>query len=141
MKTLTLLAAFLIPSSLQAEDKKPAAKDDDKIQGTWQMVSGEKGGNPAPDKFVQAFRLTFKAGWKITAQSKGEEKDGTYKIDSSKKPRQIEISIDGKTLEGIYELDGDGLKLCLSEGGARPAEFKSPEGSKTMLMVLKRQKK
>ena len=34
----------------------------------------------------------------------------------------------------------NGLKLCLGEG-SRPAEFKSPEGSKIMLMVLKRQKK
>src|SRR4051812_37828170 len=140
MKTLTLLAAFLIPSALQAEGKKPAAKDEDKIQGTWQMVSGEKGGNAAPDKFVQAFRLTFKAEGKITAVSKGEEKEGTFKVDAAKKPRQIEISIEGKTLEGIYELDGDGLKLCLGEG-SRPAEFKSPEGSKTMLMMLKREKK
>src|SRR4051812_24815847 len=141
MKTLVLLAAILTASVVQAEGKKPAAKDEDRILGTWEMVSGEKGGEPAPDKLVKTLRLTFKTEGKLHVQAKDEDKDGTWKIDATKKPRQIEIMAEDKTLEGIYELDGDNLKLCVSEGGSRPSEFKSPEGSKTMLLVLKRQKK
>lgn len=139
---LALLVVLFVSTltAVRAEDKKPT-KDEDKIVGTWQMVSGEKGGQQAPEKFVQSFRLTFKGEGKLSATAKGnKEEDGTFKLDAGKKPRQLEISIDGKTLEGIYELDGDNLKLCLGEG-ERPSEFKSPVGSKTMVMLLKREKK
>src|SRR5207247_10509674 len=48
-----------------------------------------------------------------------------------------------KTNPAIYELDGDELKLCMSnEPGTnkRPAELASKEGSKLLLMTFKRAK-
>ena len=42
---------------------------------------------------------------------------------------------------GIYELDGDTLKVCYAiDGGKRPAEFKAKPGSKHVLIVFKRLK-
>ena len=41
----------------------------------------------------------------------------------------------------IYELDGDNLKVCSTEGGQRPKEFTAREGSKCSLAVWKRMKK
>jgi len=137
MKTLTMLVAVLLTAP--AEDKKPA-KDEDKIQGSWKMVSGQRGGENAPDEVVKNFRLTFKAGGKLSAVIEGKDQEGTYKIDTTKKPRQIEVTIDDKTVEGIYELNGDDLKLCVDRS-ARPKEFKSPEGTRIMLMNFKREKK
>lgn len=143
MKTfVAALAVFLpVPAILAEEGKKPAAKDEDSIRGSWVMVSGDKGGEPAPEKFVKTFRMTFAAAGKLTAREKEEDQEGTFKLDAAKKPRHIDISIDGKMLEGIYALEGDSLKLCVSEGSGRPADFKSPEGSKVMVIVLKRDKK
>jgi hypothetical protein len=43
---------------------------------------------------------------------------------------------------GIYELNGDTLRICRAEAGEeRPMEFKSKEGTQTILSVAKRQKK
>jgi hypothetical protein len=43
---------------------------------------------------------------------------------------------------GIYEFDGDKLKVCFdATGKKRPTEFKSPPGSETFVNVHKRVKK
>ena len=142
-KTLVVLLALLLTAtaSQAAEDKK-AEKDEDKIVGAWVMVSGERGGEKAPDKLVKSFRLTYAAGGKVTVRSKQDkEEEGTFKLDASKKPAQIDLKVGDKSLEGIYTLEGDNLKLCLAEAGERPTEFKSADGSKTMLMILRREKK
>ncbi len=142
-KTLVVLLAVLLTAaaSRAAEDKK-ADKDEDKIVGAWVMVSGEKGGEKAPEKFVKSFRLTYAAGGKVTARAKeNKEEEGTFKLDASKKPAQIDMAVGDKTLEGIYSLEGDNLKLCVAEAGSRPTDFKSPEGSKTMIIILRREKK
>ena len=44
-------------------------------------------------------------------------------------------------IKGIYEIDGDSLKICFAIEGERPKKFESAEGSTTMLIVLKRIKK
>ncbi len=79
----------------------------------------------------------------------GENSDkGTIKIDSGKKPKQIDITtrkdgpFKGRTLPGIYEFKGDLLVLCLnSEKPDRPTKFEAPEKTPLMLLTFKRQKK
>ncbi len=47
-----------------------------------------------------------------------------------------------KDVLGIYEQNGDTLKLCLAKTGeARPKTFEAPQGSKIGYLVLKRKKK
>jgi len=144
VKTFVILALILMTSAAvpAQEEKKPAKKDEDRILGTWTMVSGKKSGENAPDEFVQQFRLTFKAEGKFAAVV-GPEKniDGTFTLDTTKKPMQIDLTGDGKTMEGICALDGDNLKLCMGEAGERPLEFESSGGSHTILLILQRAKK
>ena len=60
---------------------------------------------------------------------------------ADKKPKAIDVDMDGNVGEGIYQLDGDNLKLIHGEAGdPRPTEFVSKEGSRLTLMVLKRSK-
>ncbi len=129
---------------LIAADKKDTKPDKDKIQGSWTMVSGEAGGRPAPDEYRKNFKMTFN-GDKITVKfSNDKTKEGTYKLDSSKTPKELTVTpSDGeKPLFGIYDLDGDNLKLCMSQpGGGRPREFASKEGTPTMLFILRREKR
>ena len=98
------------------------------------------GGKPAPQAEMDQIRLVF-AGTKLTVQDGKKSMDGSFKIDPAKKPRQIDLNLEGKTIEGIYAFRDGKLKICINEPGQpRPTEFKSPEGSKTVLILLKRAK-
>jgi uncharacterized protein (TIGR03067 family) len=137
-KQAAVIVLALLAPVLAAEEKK---SDEDKIQGTWKALSGEHGGKKAPEEALKGFRMTFAAGGKLTVLAHGNTEEGTFKLDATKKPKQIDLTTEDKSLKGIYELDGDTLKLCVDEEGSRPTEFKSPEGTKVYLVVLQREKK
>ena len=64
--------------------------------------------------------------------------------DGSKSPKTIDYvntagANKGKTQEGIYELDGDILKICVgAPGSARPAQFESVAGDGRSFTVWRR---
>jgi uncharacterized protein (TIGR03067 family) len=71
--------------------------------------------------------------------------EGVYHLDPTKSPKTIDIVTLGgarKTALGLYQLDGDTLKLCLSLDPAkvseRPKEFGSREGESRVVVTLKR---
>jgi uncharacterized protein (TIGR03067 family) len=121
---------------LQNDDK--GKSDNDKLQGAWQAHSAELAGEKIPEEFVKGVKLIIK-GDKVSASFMGEAKDGSYKIDPTQKPKTLDLTVDNKKIEAIYELDGDTLKVCASEEG-RPKEFKSAAGSQSILLILKRVK-
>jgi len=70
----------------------------------------------------------------------------TYKLNTSKKPRQIdltwaEFANKGKVELAVYKLEGDKLTLCFSQmGKERPKGFEVKEGSGQSLLLLERVK-
>jgi uncharacterized protein (TIGR03067 family) len=66
------------------------------------------------------------------------------KLDPTKSPKHVDLehyATGVPAWPGIYELNGDDLKVCLNlEGKARPTEFKTKAGDKCLLLVLKRKK-
>src|ERR1044071_8451352 len=64
----------------------------------------------------------------------------TYATDVSKKPSQIDLHIDENLFRGIFELDGDDLKMILADGerSDRPLSFNSAGDRSLMLLVMKR---
>jgi uncharacterized protein (TIGR03067 family) len=127
-------------------DQKPsdAKKDEERLQGTWLVVSGEHAGKPVPAEMVQGLRQTMK-GNRLTVQSGTKTLgEGTFTLDPMKKPPAIDVELiekDGKTKRGlgIYELDGDTLKLCM-DPKERPTDFKTKAGSEAKLTIYKREK-
>jgi uncharacterized protein (TIGR03067 family) len=131
--------------SVAADDKKDAKSDKDQIQGRWQVESAVRGGQEIDG--VQGFGVFYEfAGDKFILELGGQKHEGTFKLDPTKKPKTIDITLkmddqESKRL-GIYELDGDTLKICRGEPDeTRPTEFKSKEGTQNVLAVAKRQKK
>jgi uncharacterized protein (TIGR03067 family) len=127
--------------SLAADNtkEKQAMADQEKIQGTWELVSGERNGKPLPDEVIQHVKLIF-AGDKLTTQHKDRKTEATFKLDANKTPKEIDLDMDGSVGKGIYQLDGDSLKLVHGEvGDPRPKEFPK-EGSGLTVLVLKSQK-
>jgi RNA polymerase sigma factor (sigma-70 family) len=125
-----------------AAGKDEAPKDEEKILGTWTLVSGEEGGQKAPEERIKQAKLIFAADGKMTAKLGEREQEFTYQLSPAKKPKEFSVADDkGRTMLGIYKLDGDTLTVCYDRGGDRPAEFASPEGTRVVLEVLKRVKK
>jgi RNA polymerase sigma-70 factor (ECF subfamily) len=119
------------------EDKKT---DKAKLQGTWQAVSGEENGRPFQDTFLTKYKATF-TGDKVKLSAIDDSGEGTYTLDPTKKPKTIDITIkENEKAIGIYEVEGDTLKLCMTEdkdGNERPTEFAGKD--KAILIVFKRQ--
>ena len=122
--------------------KDEAPKDEQKILGTWALVSGEEGGQKAPPERLKDATVTFAEGGKLTVKMGERDQEFTFKLDPAKKPKEFSATNDqGRTLLGIYKLEGDTLTVCFDRSGERPAEFASKEGTTVVLDVLKREKK
>jgi uncharacterized protein (TIGR03067 family) len=141
---LTLFALFLCAYTLRAEEKDELKK----LEGTWEFVSGEAGGQEVPKGKGGPDKLTIKDG-KMTGFGP-EIKLGT---DATKKPKWLNMTItrDGTetTINAIYELNGDELKICMplapKKGSGAAFENKRPEGFETkdrpeMMLKLKKAK-
>jgi uncharacterized protein (TIGR03067 family) len=125
-----------------------AKKDKELLQGAWRPISGEQGGKAQPD--AKEHLLTFKGDtFTIT---RGDELfvKGTVALDPSQSPKAIDMKITearreedkGKEVHGIYELDKGTLRWCTAEPGNkdRPKEFATKEGTRLMLITLKKEK-
>jgi uncharacterized protein (TIGR03067 family) len=138
-----LIVVLVVAGPAAAQEKK---KDEDKIQGTWIVVSHEMVGRKMPAEELKGWKLTLKDGT-LTGEKGKDKGKGTYKLDASRKPKIIDITYDEEnekmTTVAIYELKGDTLKLCWSEKVPehRPTKFASDEESGQTVMVLKREKK
>lgn len=142
MKSLHLPVVIVVLSlASPGFPQDAAAKEREKLQGVWQVLRQEYDGT---DENSGEAKLVI-VGDKMAVKDKQGEKNISWKIDPAKQPKTIDLTMDvnGKAIQltGIYQLDGDTLKICASEAGqARPTEFASPKGSRLTLFVLKRVK-
>jgi uncharacterized protein (TIGR03067 family) len=110
-----------------------AVKTDlDRLQGIWSVVSPEQGGKPARLKKAVFMVDGKRACW----QDSDREMQGGLYLDSTSKPRTYDFVMSERTIEGIYSLDGDTLRLC--QGTKRPVGFATAKGGHQVLIVLKR---
>jgi uncharacterized protein (TIGR03067 family) len=142
-----LMCAFVTVGLALTADAVPGdatKKDLDAMQGVWQVVSLEIDGKALPEDQFKAFKLTIKGDKGSHPGDDGKTEEATLKLDASKKPKTIDImpltgSDKGKTIRGIYSLEGDTLKVCANHNGdARPTEFKG--GKDIVLFTMKREK-
>lgn len=144
---MNLLLAVTAGALLAADEKTDAKKALAKLQGTWMTERLESNGSDLTEKFKVTLIIK---GNQITVKGNDEvQKDyakATFKIDPSTKPPLIDMEVlggsqKGVKMEGIYELKGDQLKLCVKViGSDRPTKFATKEGSNTALLILKREK-
>jgi uncharacterized protein (TIGR03067 family) len=147
MRVLTLTLCALAGLATEVACDEGAGRDGKALQGTWQAVSGEFSKEKITPREVEAIRLVIKEGT-MTLEVGKEVLKSTYKLGPSKKPCAIDLTstdgtTKGRTYLGIYELDGDSLKICFSEyDQERPGEFaaEGKPGIRTLL-ILERQKK
>ena len=120
----------LIPTAVVPKAKP---KDDEEmLRGTWHVVEVEVGGPLQPKETSKDQTLAFTRDKLVINYDDGSSQEMTYQLDPKQKPRAIDLSPTderekGYTFKGIYELDGDRLKLYYSRNVApdaeRPARF------------------
>jgi uncharacterized protein (TIGR03067 family) len=140
-----LFGIAVIPG--KATEPDPAKKDLDALQGAWTIEALEYNGNNLKDKYKITFTVKKDA---LIVEGDGKVRKEyarlALKLDPGTTPKCVDLTVaDGvqkdAVLEGVYELKGDELQLCVRVFGKdRPTEFKSPEGSSIALLKLKRQK-
>jgi uncharacterized protein (TIGR03067 family) len=117
-----------------------------RFEGTWSYASFIVEGKPMTDEELKDFRLILSSD-RFTITSSGDPVRGTYAVDPTRNPKTLDVTFGdgpdaGKTVKGIYELDGDSCKVCINLGDQlRPTEFASKAGSGLALEQLKRVKK
>lgn len=134
MRLLILVLAIAAGSCATAAERQDSGGKD--LKGVW------KGG---VDEGATGHVLTI-AGAAIKGTLNGKQNlgAGTFKLDSSAKPWHMDATgtkgpQKGKAYLGIYSLENDTLKWCVSlPGHDRPTEFATKSGQ--FLLILNRQK-
>src|SRR4051794_38002104 len=127
MLPLLILAGSLLPATDAKED---AQKVLDRLQGSWTTTSLVYNGKDLSNEDYGKLRFVFKgdeAAIEGSEQVKKEYARLAFKFDPSTTLRLVDITIKAGsqkdiTIEGIYELKDDELKLCARiVGNERPA--------------------
>lgn len=143
METLVWMIVGI--ASLNGDDVSQAIKKDKaSLQGTWKVASSiSKGVKAPPEEIFLIFR-----GDAILVREDGKTAENfSFVLDPSKKPKEIDLTIKvgaqkGRVDRGIYQLDGDTLRICIqsNKDAPRPSEFTSPRDSELWLVILQRTK-
>jgi uncharacterized protein (TIGR03067 family) len=120
------------------------------MAGTWRPVSAENNGFKVSEDSLKDARRALDADGKWTMR-RGDETVLEWKVktlDPTKTPKTIDIEVasgsyKGVVYLGIYEFDGDTLRICFAmpDRPVRPTEFSAGKGSVRALSEFKREKK
>jgi uncharacterized protein (TIGR03067 family) len=111
----------------------------------WQGVSAIRDGKALSAADAKSVRATAD-GNNFTLEVAGRMvMQGSYKLNPNTTPRQIDGVLNagpgkgaGVQVQGIYEVNGDTLKVCYAAPGQpRPTEFSSQPGSGNRMFVMK----
>jgi uncharacterized protein (TIGR03067 family) len=113
------------------------------------MIAGEQMGMQRNVDKKEGQRWVIK-GDRILAEFNNDGKihPGTFTIDASREPPAIDLveqdgpeDVKGKVQRGVYELDGDTLRVCVNPRAVteRPKELRTAAGEETMILIFKRE--
>lgn len=145
-----MFAAFigisLITPSAEPPKELPEAaqKELKRLQGKWKVEKMATDGKEfTPDKEDELIVEIKGRKWSFTGQEKAE----IVLIDTTTNPKcldmkSVEKAREGVVDEGVYELEGDTLKVCWYQGKGkkRPTSFATPKERDTILCILRRVK-
>ena len=124
MRRLSVLFAVLFVVLLFGSDS-PKGYDDateaNNIEGTWRLteINGDDGVSES-HRYVTYHSGTYTIDWNV-----GDLWHGRYKIEPNRKPPHLDLIpssgfLKGQTIKGIYQLDGDKLRIAVMPGGEGP---------------------
>ncbi|HSQ57227.1 MAG TPA: TIGR03067 domain-containing protein, partial [Gemmata sp.] len=75
----------------------------------------------------------------VTFLRTGRTIENKFTLDPTKSPKAFDILPSDKSSQGIYEFEGDALKICLGNHDVRPTKFGGKMGMVTAIYRLTRQ--
>jgi uncharacterized protein (TIGR03067 family) len=136
---MVLHALMILGAVLMAADAPES--DQGKFQGTWAVILGEREGVKLSEEAAREIKVVIEGD--RYRHIRGETtQTGTIRLDRTKMPKTIDVTpADGKTILGIYTIEGDTHKVCFAEyGGGRPTGFSTEPESGKSLYVMRRVK-
>jgi uncharacterized protein (TIGR03067 family) len=130
--------------SAQEQGAGKGKSDRERLQGTWLFVSHEIGGKRREPREQEKDDSVIFKGDRAIVKRLGMNMEARFALNPGRKPKEIDLIIeeDGKAQvhKGIYVLEGNTLKVCLSHPPQpRPTAFATKEGERwPVLIVLKR---
>ena len=110
------------------------------LEDTWTVMSIQHDGQKLPQSNLKGLRFVFKDSTLTMRIAERVLAESDYEVDRSKQPQRIRMTYAGQPTLGIYQLDGDDLKICLSgSADAQPDRFASKANTANrMLITLRR---
>jgi len=108
------------------------------IVGTWVPIRSIGDGEPTSDEDLRDITLTFANGWCEVRRAGVLIRQGMYSVDSAKIPCELDVCFEQSDvpelietpLKGIYQVDGDHLRICYGPpAGDRASSFSGEEGT------------
>jgi uncharacterized protein (TIGR03067 family) len=143
MRTHLLLVVVAVCLVAAREPKQDGKDELAKLNGTWTMVSGSLNGQNIPADDAKNIKVILKDGKYTVKNGDNAVDEGTFEINAAKKPKTMDrvSGQNGETLLGIYELDGETIKICFAAPDKpRPQELSGKEGEGRQVYVFKRDK-
>jgi uncharacterized protein (TIGR03067 family) len=142
----SLLALTLLVSLATAAQDDAIKKELAAIEGEWSMVSSERDGQPLPPRVVKSARRICRGDMTTVMLNGRLFMRAKFTVDPAKQPKSLDYEVteghnQGSKQLGIYELDGDTMKICLADpGNERPTDFVTKGKRGYTVGVWKRQK-
>jgi uncharacterized protein (TIGR03067 family) len=141
--TIGLLLSFAANS--YGDDDNGRADELKALVGTWTIDKAELGGVNVLER-LKPLDFEIKQGGKYTAKHGDEIDNGSFTIDTSKAPKQMNIKPNGgpnkgKSVKSIYKLEGDTITVCYELAGIeRPVSFGTKPNTTLYQAVYTRKK-
>jgi uncharacterized protein (TIGR03067 family) len=140
-----LLVLGLLIGADDAKRSDQSKKDLDQMQGEWLAVAMETKGVFRGAEELKKLKLIVKKDIFAVKLDNKDHVSAKLVLRADKKPKELDLVQEtGLVYKGIYEIDGDKFKICVSlnsdADSERPKEFKSEEDSSTALFTWERTK-
>jgi uncharacterized protein (TIGR03067 family) len=113
--------------------------DKDRIQGTWQLVSGERHGEEFKDELVKSVKLTFDRDV-LRTHNGNAVTESTFTLHPETNPKGLDLNMDGSLGLGIYKFEDQILTILHGEvDEPRPAGFEDVKNGNLTMLNLRKQ--